>query len=276
MSTFTPVSVFKDVEIILSYKVAVDIFFVINQRNRRVRFGAHKAILASKSEVFESMFSGGLELVNDDIIITDATAENFYTFLRTFYHKDIIRMKDIAEMLRLADKFDAKECMSTCQQTLQRKLRNSRNAPFVMNLALRYDFKQLSEMCLQIFKIDSYAILRQDEFLNVSPIVLKHFVESIDVSEYASLTRPGLAFDICKACVRWAKKQCSEKEIDSDIRGNVQDQLNGFFQSIPFTHLKNYEIVDFIADDAQIFTIDELKSICRHISKKNKLDCYCY
>lgn len=84
-----------------------DVAFICNQRDgAEKRIPVHKMILALNSPVFKSMFYGALK-EQDDVCITDASAEGFSEFLQLFYTTDVkFTIDNIDEVISLIDKYD--------------------------------------------------------------------------------------------------------------------------------------------------------------------------
>ena len=85
-------------------------------------FPVHKLILASRSEVFDRMFSSRFKICEKNesyLDIDDASAKNMKIFLK-FLYQDEIDAKDIScDMLQLADKYDVKRLVNICLKHLK-------------------------------------------------------------------------------------------------------------------------------------------------------------
>lgn len=256
-------------EIALGDEKTVDVFFVFKNENRCTRIASHKAILSSKSDVFLTMFSDKWKQLDDDITITDATAEHFSQFLQTFYDDQNtafrnISRKNVREILYLAHKYNAQQCADVCQTVLFWTL-NGRNALDVMELAILYDIKELIKDCAFKIAADCYGILETEEFYKCSPNVLKCFLENINEEDFYCSGYTQVPGDICEACMLWAKRRCRELKIDSKNPENIRSQLNGVYDMIPFSFMKRREFHVFLANYADVFTGNEIKAICNMI-----------
>lgn len=251
-------------EIALGDEKTVDVFFVFEIGNRLTRIASHKMILASKSVVFLKMFSNELKHI-DDIHVTDATAEHFKKFLQMFYDDknsiEHISIKNIAEILYLALKYDAVHCKNACEKFLSATL-NGKNALFIMELALLCDNEEIIQKCAFEIAADAYGILAEEEFYKCSPNVLECFLENIDEDDFYSSSYSSVPAEICVACMEWARQRCNEQNIDASKPENLRNQLNDFFADIPFHYMKRDEFHDFLAEYADIFKVDEIKAIC--------------
>lgn len=83
---------------------------------------AHKSVLAASSPVFNRMFNGELK-EKGDVDIKDASASGFKEFLNFFYGVPMqLTIENVAEVLKLADKYDVEDCFPICIDFLKRNL----------------------------------------------------------------------------------------------------------------------------------------------------------
>ena len=78
--------------VMLENEIATDVQFSFPSSLVIEKIKAHKFILMSRSSVFFTMFSSGMQDANRDVIIMDVMPSMFRTFLRylTFIHSSII------------------------------------------------------------------------------------------------------------------------------------------------------------------------------------------
>lgn len=110
-----------NLEILYKNELSSDVHFLLRTKNGGTcEIPAHKAILASRSTVFERMFWGNLNegpIVN----ISDVDAAAFCEFLQFFYLAELdLSVGNIAEVLKLVDKYDVTECFPLCESFLER------------------------------------------------------------------------------------------------------------------------------------------------------------
>lgn len=110
-----------NLEVLYRNEISSDVHFLLRSKNGgTIKIPAHKAILASRSSVFERMFWGNLNegpVVN----ITDVHADAFCEFLQFFYLSALdLTPENIAEVLKLVDKYDVSSCFSLCESFLER------------------------------------------------------------------------------------------------------------------------------------------------------------
>lgn len=258
-------------EIALGHEKTVDVFFFFDNDNRcSTRIASHKNILSSKSDVFQAMFSDKSKQ-SDDIVIIDATAEHFSKFLQTFYDYDEditknISIENVREILYLARKYNAAHCLAACHIVLSSVLNSKMTgALYVMELALLYDIKELIKECAFDIAADCYEILDTVDFYQCSQNVLKCFLENIIEDDFYSNSYYRVPCDICIACMVWAEIRCKEQNMDPKMGKNLRSQLNDFFGSIPFNYMKRSEFHVFLSYFADVFTVDEIKSLCGRI-----------
>lgn len=113
-----------NLEALYKNELSSDVHFVLRNKNGVFsEIPAHKAILASRSTVFERMFWGNL---NEGAVvkISDVCTDAFNEFLQFFYLAELDLTPDnIAEVLKLIDKYDVSACFSLCESFLERTVR---------------------------------------------------------------------------------------------------------------------------------------------------------
>lgn len=120
--------------------------FVLNADIREIP--VHKIILADESEVFYSMFYGGIKETNS-ILIVDATYDAFLEFVQFFYLSKVgLTLENIADVMYLINKYVVPQFFDLCENFL------IENLPlykiwFAIDLAVLYNRKELKESCMQ-------------------------------------------------------------------------------------------------------------------------------
>lgn len=113
-----------NLEVLYQNELSSDVHFVLrNKSDGNFReIPAHKAILASRSPVFERMFWGDHNLNEGALVrISDVSADAFNEFLQFFYFAELdLTSSNIAEVLKLIDKYDVSGCFSLCEAFLER------------------------------------------------------------------------------------------------------------------------------------------------------------
>lgn len=148
-----------------------DVRFSIRENGQQVYIGAHKAILASDSSVFERKFfinrppsSGDGEKVE----VANTSVEIFDLFLQSFYNNRMtIRMNHIAKLVQLAEKFEARKCKQVCIDFLLHIVNS--NTVFILEalgLAIKYKLEQVSELCAIKITQFGYHLIGTERFLD--------------------------------------------------------------------------------------------------------------
>lgn len=109
----------KNTSQIIKTRLLSDVDFILSDKSgAKIRIAAHKVVLAATSPVFNAMFCGKLK-EGGDIHITDVSAEGFAEFIQLFYHSEVaFTVDNIAEVLRLIDKYDVPECFEARSRLL--------------------------------------------------------------------------------------------------------------------------------------------------------------
>lgn len=125
-----------------------DVKFCFDCDGEVVKLPAHKCILAASSPVFNAMFNGDLK-EKGDVEIKDASPAVFEEFLHFFYGKPMkLSMKNVAEMLKLVDKYDVGDCLPICIDFLKENLTVDDGIVWGLHLALRFRLEDLKVHCL--------------------------------------------------------------------------------------------------------------------------------
>lgn len=91
-----------------------DVCFIFDVENDVLRLPANKGILAATSPAFDAMFNGDLK-EHGDVKIVDVSPAAFKEFLQLMHGKKArLTLNNIAEVLKLVDKYDAVNCLFTC------------------------------------------------------------------------------------------------------------------------------------------------------------------
>lgn len=134
----------KFMEIIM--KKTPDVHFIFEEDNDTVKLPAHKDVLAASSKVFDAMFNGELK-EEGDVNIVDASSAAFKEFLQLFYeHQVALSMENVAEVLKLIDKYDVTNCFPICADFLKENLTTD-NILWGLHLAIKYGFDELKTHC---------------------------------------------------------------------------------------------------------------------------------
>jgi speckle-type POZ protein len=111
----------QDLSQLLNDKNVCDIKIVCNGYET---FECHKAILASRSDVFSAMFemTGGTESQTGVVKIDDIGAKTMKSMLNYMYQNHVSEQDIDMPLLLAADKYNLAELASKCQQILKYKI----------------------------------------------------------------------------------------------------------------------------------------------------------
>lgn len=111
-------SMYQKFMVVLMEKMP-DVHFIFEEEDDVVKIPAHKAILSASSPVFDAMFNGELK-EEGDVKIIDASSAAFKEFLQLFYGYQVkLTMDNIAEVLKLIDKYDVAAGFAVCVDFLK-------------------------------------------------------------------------------------------------------------------------------------------------------------
>lgn len=119
--------------------------FIFERENGVTKIPANKAVLAASSPVFDAMLFGDLR-EDGDVPIVDATPEAFKEFLQLFYGQVELTMHNIADVLKLVDKYGVVNCSTNCVEFLKQNLTTD-DILWGLHLAVKYHFDDLREHC---------------------------------------------------------------------------------------------------------------------------------
>lgn len=124
-----------------------DVRFCFDCDGDVVKLPAHKGVLSASSPVFNAMFNGDLK-EKGDVDIEDASPVVFEKFLHFFYGKPMqLSMENVADVLKLADKYDVEDCLSICVDFLKENSTID-DAVWTLHLALQFQLKDFEMHCL--------------------------------------------------------------------------------------------------------------------------------
>lgn len=237
--------------------------FVDETTNETKEYSAHRKLLSAVSPVFAAMFSDNWNKSTDPIVIEDATYETFTAFIKCFYEaKMTLTADNVAEMLRLADKYDAAELANSCESFMVEHL-CIENALEYFSIAMQFSCAKLEAQCQHLFCQKCDEIMESATFTQCEMETLADFLRAIpDYSQAAN------AFD---ACIKWAETKCHQKGADASV-DNFRAELGECFRLIPFKKMEFEAFIDRYEEFKTMFTKDESDDIFIHLGKKNIAD----
>lgn len=242
-----------------------DVVFVFDNNGSVERVSAHRCLLAAGSEVFKRMFFGELK-EGREIQIVDVSIGGFRAFLQYFY-LDVITYNStvIAEVMKLADKYDVKGCFELCTRYLTMTLSTQNVEPIVWcyELALLFDLAHLIGVCEEKICLETQKVLDSNSFLQCCHSTLSKI-----------LLMDGLSCDeihIFQASMNWAMEACKRASIDENNAENLKQQLGNCFDLIRFPAMTAEDFYACIADKENLFTSNEILDILSHLTMHRPL-----
>lgn len=233
-----------------------DVHFIFESNGNSERVPAHKILLASGSEVFDTMFYGSLK-EQGDIKIVDASAEAFKQFLRLFYFNHIeLTMETVAEVMYLSKKYDVMDCLEMCSVFLANKL-TIENVISVIELAIIYDQLELRKLCESKIRLNSREILQSLSFLECDGQVVNHILKM----DFLSCSET----EVFESCMAWVKATSMEDELTREI---IQTHLGDSFFDICFGSMSMDDFVKLLPLYGNLFSANEYNEILQTISKQ--------
>lgn len=233
-------------------ETTADIHFVVdNTRNESQLIPAHKCLLAVDSSVFYRRFFIDLEK-ESNIEISDVSAEVFEVFLSSFYQHEIaVCDRNISELIYLAKHYNARNCMTQCEQFLKAKLTTD-NVCYAFELATVCNDMEMYRSCLMVIEKNFQRVLATDGFLRCNHNVLKHILLSnIENRD---------EFALFEACMHWAKSSLERNNIKHTKMLEWRTELRECFQLIRFGAMSPLEFMK-CETIYPVFTATELTEI---------------
>lgn len=236
------------------HKDSAEVFFEFEDDETVTRLPAHKMILAAESPVFEQLFFG-IWRETGDIPIMDVPIETFEIFLETFYGIfQSISMKNIYDIMGLAHEYQASTTMEYCEILLAKRL-TGRNVFFALDLAIHYHRNKLRKSCMDFLK-NGYSVFEAKGFSNCSHEVLKRILLDLKHDD---------AYNTFLHCIKWAKKSCDRKNIDSTIMANLRKELGDCFNLLQFSAMARDQFGKITFEYGDLLERYEIEAIQRDI-----------
>lgn len=138
-------SMYQKFMVVLMEKMP-DVHFIFEEEDDVVKIPAHKTILSASSPVFDAMFNGELK-EEGDVKIIDASSPAFKEFLQLFYGYQVkLTMDNIAEVLKLIDKYDVAAGFAVCVDFLKDHLVVD-DILWGLHLAIKFKLGELKTFC---------------------------------------------------------------------------------------------------------------------------------
>ncbi|CAD5214576.1 unnamed protein product [Bursaphelenchus okinawaensis] len=154
--TIPPSSLSEDYSNLFTESICTDCEIVVDEQV----FKAHKAILASRSEVFRAMFSyPTTEKDNNKVVIDDLDPETVKGMLHFIYGDNVPELDHLAiKLMSAADKYQLKRLKQMCEWSLCNAISTS-NVCQVMVHADLHCAEQLKARCIAFINQNSLSIV---------------------------------------------------------------------------------------------------------------------
>ncbi|XP_055317508.1 BTB/POZ domain-containing protein 2-like isoform X1 [Sitodiplosis mosellana] len=221
------------------------------------RVPAHKLLLTTVSDVFETMFNGSwLEM--HEVEIVDAPIASFKEFLQFFYLGRVkLTMDNVAKVMYLANKYNVTECLALCTKFLRRTITND-NVCLAYGLAILHEQSDLKRLCELMIAIHTKAVFSSENFLECDKKTLGHILklDSFSCSEA----------DVFEACMAWVRNASEEENLTKEI---VKTHLGELFYAIYYPSISIEVFANLDPSYGGLFTLDEYREIVQLIGNKN-------
>lgn len=227
--------------------------------NETKEYSAHQKVLSAISPVFDTMFGDNWNKNADPIVIKDATYDAFVAFIKCFYESEMTLTTDnVAEMLRLADKYDVTKMVEGCEKFMMEHL-SVKNALEYFAIGQRFSCAKLIARCQRLFRVKPDGIMESATFSQCEMETLTEFLRAIP--DYSQVEK---VFD---ACIKWAEAKCHQKGVDESI-DNIRSELGQCFGLIPFKKMDLEAFVKRYERFKTMFIKDESDDIFIHLNKQ--------
>jgi len=134
------------------------------------KFPAHKAVLSSRSLVFNKMFSSGMTEAKDGIVTIEECEVHIFkevlNFLYTGSIKNETLVNNVQELLAQADKYDLTDLRSLCDKVLLQQL-TPHNAASILLLSDTYHSLALKSQVMALAVSNFEAVITSPEFVDL-------------------------------------------------------------------------------------------------------------
>lgn len=239
-----------------------DVHFVLksNVFDGEMKVPAHKIIMAMSSPVFDRMFFGEFEEVNE-VKIEDASFEGFCEFLQLFYLNEIhFTEEKMFEVFKLVDKYDVQDGMEVCQLLIRDTVTRA-NVCLYYELALTFEFLEKCTNPLESrIRFDTRFVL----LLSCSHMVLEKILKMDSL--YCCET---LVFD---AVISWATEACINKSL-SPSPENLRAELGDCLSLVRFPTMTAAEYSAYMEKYPGLLDHNVLFDIMNYITSGRPLTC---
>ncbi|XP_045192996.2 BTB/POZ domain-containing protein 6-like [Mercenaria mercenaria] len=243
----------------LQNEVLCDVTFLVGSNKQEIK--AHKFLLASRSQMFYSMFCSSPAETHDAIQVPDIEHEVMKTILRYIYTEDCeINTDSVMAILLGAKKYKLSRLEEKCRTFLTNRL-TADNVCTILKNVHDLEEKELEQKCL------SFIMERGDDALNADGLTAlpKTAIRKIITSDNLQAEEST----VYGACKRWAVEKCRQETGSADFSSaDLRNQLGDLLHLIRFP-LMTFETFASSASKDDILTADEKVSIFNCIANKS-------
>lgn len=182
-----------------------DVTFIVGKPNEPSKtLFAHKYILATRSDVFRSMFFNGFKEEKTDVVkIPNISFDIFMLMMEYIYSGQItITSENVMPLILAVDQYGISELRSKCYEFLVMKLNTQSCCAMILDAQdQKYQFNcdELIASCMKYVSKNAEEILHLDVFLEFNESVLLEIVKNdeLNVSE----------LELFKSIIRWGLEQ---------------------------------------------------------------------
>lgn len=230
---------FATIEMMFGNSTTANVFFAYDSdctEDSRLIY-AHKCILAVKSPIFRKIFfeeNGN----TSSYPITDASYDEFSTFIHLFYRKTIdglVTMDNVNRIISLAKSYEASEIIEQCIRFAVESI-GFENVFRVLDMCFLYSNTDTVCVCLDWIvanEKEMHTAFHGDSLVGCSHKTVK-FALAIKIPNRRDV-------DVFRASFQWAKKFCEQNQIEPTPE-NVRKALGDAFNLIRVTKVSENEI----------------------------------
>lgn len=239
-------------------------FILMSKAGVKKRVRAHKIFLAFMSPVFRAQFASG-SAENDEIHITDATAEGFMEFLQLFYKLEMdFTVDNIAEVLRLIDKYETREQTLIIVEWYFLDNHSGENVCYFLDLAKSFRMPNTTIQKLELYmKMFAEIAFQSPTFPLISKATLEYILSS-DIILFCHER------SFLEAAIYWSKSALSRKGLQTSIE-NVKEELGEAMKLIRFPTLSAKQFGDILEQYPNILQPGVCADILGYIKEKKPL-----
>lgn len=233
-----------------------DVHFIFEKKDGEYdRVPAHKLVLSSASEVFQTMFNGSWK-EKDEVKIGDAPVSAFREFLQFFYldHANLTT-ENVAKVLNLGQMYNIDECLTVCIEFLKNHL-NENNVSWIYELAIFYDNIDLINSCELIIGMDTKTLIKSPSFIAMDRKILRRILSL----NWLSCTE----VELFEACMDWIMADSNQNHLTKEL---VCNEYADIFDGIRFGSMSLEQFVDLTPSYRELFSYDDYVDIIQSISK---------